>query len=108
MPVDPDNPLPPDALTALRNSADSRDQTGQWPTDEIKLLCERGVLKSAVGRQWGGDGKSALEQHLIYEAIARGSLAVSLVLSQRDAAVGLIEASESSMRDALLPRLAQG
>jgi butyryl-CoA dehydrogenase len=105
---DPEDLLPSDVLAELRGQADLRDQTGRWPGDEIRLLSEAGALKAAVGRQWGGDGKGALEQHLLYESIARSSLAVSLILSQRDSAVGLIEASESRLRNELLPRLANG
>jgi len=108
MPQDPASQLPSDVPEGLRSLADTHDQSGLWPAEELSLLAQHNIFKASVGQQWGGDGKSALDQHLLYEALARASLAVSLILSQRDAAVGLIESSDSRLRDELLPKLARG
>jgi alkylation response protein AidB-like acyl-CoA dehydrogenase len=108
MSQDPANNFPRDILETLRRLADSDDQSGHWSSDQLSLLAQHNIFKASVGRQWGGDGKSALDQHLLYESLARASLAVSLLLSQRDAAVGLIESSDSPLRHELLPNLARG
>ncbi|HSU68876.1 MAG TPA: acyl-CoA dehydrogenase family protein, partial [Tepidisphaeraceae bacterium] len=55
-----------------------------------------------------GGGVSPLEQHLVYETVARGSLSVALILSQRDAAIGLIDASDSAARERALDACAKG
>jgi butyryl-CoA dehydrogenase len=108
--MDPDSSdiLPSTLLDAIRNRADVVDQSAQWPAEDLALLASHGLLKAAVGREWGGDSASALDQHLVYESLTRASLSVSLILSQRDSAVGLIEASESPLRDRILPSLAAG
>ena len=65
-------------------------------------------MRWAVPREFGGAELSALDQHLAYEQLARASLAIALILSQRDSAVGLIDAAQSEVRRELLPRLATG
>lgn len=95
-------------LPALRRRADDLDQNGAWPSDDLAELDRAGILRMALPQRCGGSASSALGQHLAYEAIARASLAVSLILSQRDAAIGLVEASNAPARDALLDELAAG
>jgi alkylation response protein AidB-like acyl-CoA dehydrogenase len=82
------------------------DQSGQWPQEELEILARAGAMRWAVPREFAGLELSALDQHLAYESLARSSLAVALVLSQRDAAVGLIDAAQAEIRRELLPRLA--
>ncbi|HEY2588793.1 MAG TPA: acyl-CoA dehydrogenase family protein [Tepidisphaeraceae bacterium] len=95
-------------LPCIRGRADDLDQTGEWPSEDLAELGRADILGMALPQRCGGSGSSALDQHLAYEAIARGSLAVSLILSQRDAAIGFIEASNGAARDALLEELAAG
>jgi alkylation response protein AidB-like acyl-CoA dehydrogenase len=97
-----------DLLAEIRRRADVLDESGQWPQDELDLLTQAGAMRWAVPRELGGLELTGLEQHLAYERLARSSLAVALVLSQRDAAVGLIDAAQAEIRRELLPRLATG
>jgi alkylation response protein AidB-like acyl-CoA dehydrogenase len=96
------------SLAQIRARADEVDRSGRWPGEDLELLAETGVLRWAVPKESGGLGLCALEQHLGYERIARASLALALILSQRDSAVGLIEGSESAAAKELLPRLTSG
>lgn len=95
-------------LPAIRRRADDLDQTGDWPAHAVAELDRAGILRMAIPEHFGGSARSAVDQHLAYEAIARASLAVALVLSQRDAAIGLVEASNAPTRDSLLRELATG
>src|SRR5206468_1898638 len=83
-------------LEQVRRRAAAIDQTGEWPEADLRLLADAGGMRWAVPREFGGDGLSALDLHLGYEAIAAASLAVALVLSQRDSAVALVDAAEHS------------
>lgn len=100
--------LPESLLAHVRERADLVDQTGEWPSEDLEELARAGVMRWAVAAEFGGAGLSALQQHLGYERIARASLGVALIVSQRDAAVGLIDASESPLRGETLARLARG
>jgi alkylation response protein AidB-like acyl-CoA dehydrogenase len=95
------------ARAQIRLRANELDQSGDWPAEDLALLGEAGAFRAAIPRELGTE-HSGLAQHLLYEEIARASLAVSLILSQRDAAVGLIVASDSPAKEQLLPRLASG
>ncbi len=77
-------------LPPLGDRAGSLDQTGAWPTDDLDALAAAGVLRWSIPNKLGGDGLSPLDLYLGYETIASASLAVALILSQRDSAVELI------------------
>jgi alkylation response protein AidB-like acyl-CoA dehydrogenase len=94
-------------LPQIRQRADEVDVRGEWPSEDLRLLAEAGILRVAIPAPLGM-GLSALQQHLIYEGIARASLSAALIVSQRDAAIGLIESSESPARGELLEQLAAG
>lgn len=100
--IDALEPLIPD----IRRHAEEIDQTGHWPAEDLETLGRAGILRMAMPVELGGIGASAIQQHLAYEAIARASMGVALILSQRDAAIGLIDASASPARHALLSELA--
>jgi alkylation response protein AidB-like acyl-CoA dehydrogenase len=51
-----------------------------------------------VPREFGGDELSPLELHLRYERVARASVATALILTQRDAAIGYIDANVGAPR----------
>jgi butyryl-CoA dehydrogenase len=95
-------------LDEIRRNAGILDESGEWPQEELTGLSRAGVMGWAVPGEFGGTGLSALDQHLGYERIARASLAVALILSQRDAAVGLIDAAQAEIRRELLPPLSSG
>jgi alkylation response protein AidB-like acyl-CoA dehydrogenase len=98
--------LSKELLAEIRRGADVLDQSGQWPLEELERLARAGAMRWAVPREFGGLELSTLDQHLAYERLARASLAVALVLSQRDSAVGLVDAAQSEIRREMLPRLA--
>ena len=95
-------------LPEIRRRADMLDVSGDWPTEDLRELDSAGFLARALPESFGGTAAPALDQHMGYEAIARASLAVALIVSQRDAAIGLIDASQSLARDAFLKRVASG
>jgi alkylation response protein AidB-like acyl-CoA dehydrogenase len=100
------------SITALSpqifRRADALDMSGGWPAEDLQALAAAGVFNMAIPISFGGPGTSALDQHRVYEELAAQSLSVALILSQRDAAIGLIEGSQTLYRDELLGRLAAG
>lgn len=103
------DPVPPmeSVLVEIRRRDDQVDLSAEWPQDCLRTLSDAGVLQIALPAPIGPD-LSALAQHLVYEQVARASLGVSLILSQRDAAIGLIAASPASCKHSLLTELARG
>ena len=95
-------------LQEIVGRADELDSSGQWPDKDLAGLAAAGITRWAVPAEFGGLDCSALDQHFGYEQLARASLALALIISQRDAAIGLIEGSQSDIRRELLPRLATG
>jgi len=100
--------MDPLVLKDMRQRAAIYDQTGDWPNEDLDALAQIGAMRWAVPKAFGGDELSPMELHLRYEEVAAASLSTALILTQRDSAIGLIEASENeSLRSELLPRLAQ-
>src|SRR5688500_4939954 len=85
-------------LGELRTHADADDLSGNWPAADLRALADIGATRWAIPREFGGDERPPLDVHLGYEAVARASLNVALILSQRDSAVGMIDGAESSAR----------
>lgn len=100
--------IPDTLLTTIAGRADQLDLSGRWPDKDLADLAAAGINRWAVPAEFGGLDFSALDQHFGYEQLARASLALALIISQRDAAIGLIEGSQSDIRRELLPRLATG
>lgn len=100
--------FPQSLLTELGRQVADLDGLDRWPRQALDQLAAVGGMRWAVPREFGGEGLPALPQHLAYESLARASVAMSLILSQRDAAVGLIATSESPIRGEWLRRLAAG
>jgi len=95
-------------LTAIKHRAGIYDATGNWPSEDLDALALAGAMRWAVPKEFGGEELSPLELHLRYEWIAAASVSTALVLTQRDSAVGLIDASENTtLRAELLPRFAK-
>jgi len=88
--------------------ANALDVSGDWPAEDLEVLADGGIVNMALPTSVGGLGASALDQHRIYEELAAQSLSLALILSQRDAAIGLVEASDAPCRDGLLSRLGAG
>ena len=106
-------PLPPMTLDFVldqiaRNATDY-DREKRWPETDIQQLAACGAFRWAVPREFGGDGLPPLDLHLLYERLATASVATALILTQRDAAVGFIDANiGAAKRPVLLRRLAKG
>jgi alkylation response protein AidB-like acyl-CoA dehydrogenase len=84
------------------------DGTGGWPAEDLDRLALAGAMRWAVPREFGGDDLPALDLHLRYEAVARSSLTLALILSQRDSAVAIVDAArQCPLRAELLPALAR-
>ncbi|GIW76436.1 MAG: acyl-CoA dehydrogenase [Phycisphaerae bacterium] len=95
-------------LTEIARRAVEYDIHHRWPEQDLVELSRIGAMKWAIGKPWGGYDLDALTLHDHYEAIASASLATALILSQRDAAIGYIEASENpTLKDRYLPLLSQ-
>ena len=63
-------------------------------------------MRWTIAIEDGGEEVSPLEIHLRYEQLAAASLSTALILSQRDSAVGLIDASQNrKLRSRLLGEL---
>jgi alkylation response protein AidB-like acyl-CoA dehydrogenase len=78
-----------------------------WP--DTQLIAHADALRWALPREFGGDDLDSLELHLRYEQIARESLPLALILTQRDSAVGIIAASENiAARQNLLAEVRDG
>jgi alkylation response protein AidB-like acyl-CoA dehydrogenase len=68
-----------------------------------------GALQWALPRAFGGEELDPLALHLRYEQLARRSLESALLLTQRDSAVGIIDASPNQpARARLLDEVRQG
>jgi len=97
-----------DVLPGIRSRADRHDLTGEFPTDDLRVLASIGAMRWSIPMSCGGEELSPIELHYRYEAIASASLATALILSQRDSAIGLIDGgTNENLRDELLPKLAR-
>lgn len=95
-------------LGAFSDRANRYDQSGDWPADDLADLAKLGAMRWAIPTEFGGEDLSAVDLHQHYESVAAASLTTALILTQRDSAGGLIEASENqSLRQNLLPKLAR-
>ncbi len=81
---------------------------GTWPEADLAALAATDVLRGCIPEAYGGLGLDAVTMHLAYEQIARYSIATALILTQRDAAVSMIEPTDNpALKDRWLPALAR-
>src|SRR5262245_4136844 len=100
--------MEPLSLKRLKFRAQSHDQTGDWPAEDLADLAAAGAMQWAVPREFGGTDLQPLLLHQEYEQIAAASLATALVLTQRDSAAQMIDGAESfGHRAELLTALAK-
>lgn len=97
-------------LTATLAALDGDlDGTSAWPEQALAALRDAGWHRWVIPQQFGGEGRSSAEIVAAYEAIARGSVAVALLATQRDGACDLLARSPNDdLRDRLLPAHARG
>ena len=62
-----------------------------WPEELLREHAD--AMRWAVPRGFGGEELDPLELHLRYEQLARQSLSLALILTQRDSAVGILAAA---------------
>lgn len=94
-------------LEQVRRRADQVDLRGEWPADDLRDLNAIGAMKWMVPGEFGGDGVEPLPLHVRYQSTASASIAVALILTQRDSAVNIINsAPDWPMREQTLRRLA--
>jgi butyryl-CoA dehydrogenase len=99
----------PALLAALADGATEADRSSTWPAGSWRLLREAGVLAWSVPRQFGGAGHTAVDLLTGYESLAGACLTTAFILSQREAAVRRLVASENSeLSQRWLPALARG
>jgi alkylation response protein AidB-like acyl-CoA dehydrogenase len=95
-------------LSGIAERAGRHDITHDWPALDLTELQDAGAMRWSVPAENGGDNLSAFELHLRYEQLATASVATALILTQRDSAVGLIDAATgASRRMELLNQLAK-
>jgi butyryl-CoA dehydrogenase len=101
--------LPDNVLSLIKSRATDRDMSGDWPDEELRDLWMNGAARWAVPTDCGGLGLSPIELHLLYERLTVASLAVALVVTQRDSAVGFLDGLDPAhpRRTELLTKLAR-
>jgi alkylation response protein AidB-like acyl-CoA dehydrogenase len=99
----------PEAMANLAAQADHADAQRTWPAAAWQVLQEVGALRWAIPEAHGGLGLSPWELLEGYEQLTRGCVTTCFLLTQRDAAVRRILASNNeTLRRELLPPLARG
>src|SRR4051812_12206852 len=83
----------PGVLREIRGRAQHYDISGDWPTTDLQALEAAGAMRWSVPERFGSDAVPPLELHLKYEELAAASVATALILTQRDAAIGLVDGS---------------
>jgi alkylation response protein AidB-like acyl-CoA dehydrogenase len=93
----------------LAQSAAAYDEKPGWPYEALAVLTDAGAWRWSVPEAYGGDPLSGVDKLRAYEAIARGSVTVALILTQRDGACEIIAHSDNTaLKDCLLPAYAAG
>jgi alkylation response protein AidB-like acyl-CoA dehydrogenase len=95
------------ALRFIRKRAGERDQTGDWPAEELAALADSDVMRWSIPAELGGRDLSSLDLNLGYEAIAAASVSAALIVSQRDSAAGLVAGGDNPALRAELAQLAE-
>ena len=98
-----------ECLRVLAANAREADEKAIWPAASWNALTQACVLGWSIGPNHGGFGYASAALLAGYERLASACLTTCLILSQRDAAVRRIEASNNeNLRRELLAPLARG
>ena len=101
-----DSPKFQTLLQDLAARTDLLEVEAAWPSDQLRLMSDAGVLGWLVPNEFGGSGLSAAEMTEGYYALSQACLLTAFVLTQRNAAISRIAVSENEMaRQYWLPRL---
>jgi butyryl-CoA dehydrogenase len=99
----------PAVLVALAAQAADADVAPNWPAASWRVLRQAGVLAWSLPKDFGGAGLNAVELLAGYEQLAGACLTTAFILSQREAAVRRLLASDNAdLQRRWLPRLARG
>ena len=93
-------------LDELRERSGSLNEPEAWPSEQLRLMSEAGVLGWLVPAEFGGSEISDAELVSGYEQLAASCLASTFVLTQRNAAIQRIVRSENEqLKSDILPEL---
>lgn len=94
---------------ALADATACNDETGKWPAEQLAAIAQQGVFSWFVPRDHGGEGWTEADLLRAYLAISEHCLTMAFIVTQRQAAVSRIVASDNVLaREALLPGLISG
>jgi butyryl-CoA dehydrogenase len=94
---------------ALAAGASDADASLEWPAASWQALAGAGVLAWSIPQQYGGAGHAAAPLLAGYECLAEACLTTAFILSQREAAVRRLLASDNAdLAQRWLPALARG
>lgn len=80
-----------------------------WPAKQLKLLFDSGFGRFGIPEEYGGMLISARESAEFYVNLSTHTLPTAFILSQRQACLGRLVASENtSLKEEFLPQLASG
>ena len=97
-----------DILTSLEGTAERADRDSVWPQESWDALRPAGAFGWSIPREYGGQGRSAVELLRGQEQIAAACLTTAFILSQREAAVRHFLRGPTPLKDRFLPGLASG
>lgn len=98
-----------ETLAARLREADTEGKEADWPEEALAVLREAGCWGNVIPRAYGGRESDRRDILATYEAVARGSLTLALVLTQHDGACDLLARCENTaLAQRLLPRFATG
>ncbi len=100
--------LPVEVLATLAESAGVADAVPIWPGPSWEALRLAGVLSWSLPREFGGQGRDAVEMLQGHGLLAGACLTTTFILSQREAAVRrILDSPNEALRKELLPCLAR-
>ncbi|MEM9700880.1 MAG: acyl-CoA dehydrogenase family protein [Planctomycetota bacterium] len=99
--------IPDDLLEDLRELAVAQERPGGTAEPAYRRMAEAGVTTWKIPVEYGGTGRTSTEMMSGYEALGAENLSAAFVLTQLNAAVSLLGASDNeALRADLLPKFA--
>ena len=99
------------AVEAFVRTIQSRvlpDTVDSWPAAELAEMRQLGADRWNIPTKFGGDGLAGPELFQLYRQLSRGSLLLTFILTQRNAACQrIISSTNVALAEELLPRLAR-
>ncbi|MDQ3548443.1 MAG: acyl-CoA dehydrogenase family protein [Chloroflexota bacterium] len=94
----------------VASRADARDDSGSYPSEELRAAASMGFMGLAVPEDLGGFPLSATSTAIVYEEISRASASVAVILSVHNSLTcnAIDQYGSPEVKGRLLPRLASG